>query len=76
LAVDWLAGKVNLFPSLGLAERIFQTPVGRIKRAATAAGYSSNRKRQTRSLAEIWRAATEAERADFLRDCGAELWTA
>jgi hypothetical protein len=74
LAVDWLTGNVELVRSLGLAERIFQAPASRIKRRATAAGYPSNRKLKTKSLAEIWRSATAAERAEFLRVCGAELW--
>jgi hypothetical protein len=76
LAVNWLAGKVNLVPSIGLAERIFQGPASRIRRRAVANGHSLNRKRQAKSLAEIWRAATRAERVAFLRACGAELWTA
>jgi hypothetical protein len=53
-AVGWLAGDVNLLPSIGLAERIFQA-ASRIRRLAVANGYSSNRKRKAKSLAEIWR---------------------
>jgi hypothetical protein len=73
LAVHWLAGNATLAPSIGLAERIFQTPRSRIRPAALAAGYSSNGKRKRKSLAEAWRAASAAERAEFLRVCGADL---
>jgi hypothetical protein len=75
-----MAGEVSLFPSIALAERIFQAPKSRIRSSANACGYTSIRKRKQsktpKTLAEIWRSACEAERAEFLRACGAELWVA